>query len=310
MLLYISKINDPSENLARDEYFVRDFFYGESILHIYINNKCVVLGKNQSIYTELNLPYIAKNNIAIYRRLSGGGTVYQDLGNINISFITKFDNGNFNNYKHLIKPIIELLQKLGLNAYYTERNDIFIDDFKISGNAQFTTKNVILTHGTLLFDVDIKNLKSALQPMDINVDTYATKSVKSKVKNLKEYLPDYTLKKFLDDVINSFDKHYKLEILEKIDYNKIQDYIWNKYSKQEWNLLETPLAKINTKVLNQNKILDVKLITKNCKIVDLKILREDENYEKLYNLLVGKYYLPFDGTNIIIKDNQIIYDNS
>ncbi|HOJ36765.1 MAG TPA: lipoate--protein ligase [Ignavibacteriales bacterium] len=301
MLLYISKSNFPYHNLAVDEYFVREFYKenGEDILHIYINDKSVILGKNQSIYTELNLPYLHQNKIPIYRRISGGGTVYQDLGNINISFVTRFESKNFNQYRHLTQPLVELLQEFNINAYHTERNDIFVDGYKISGNAQFTTKDVILTHGTLLFDADIKNLQNALHKMDIEVETYASNSVKSSVKNLKDYLPKIDIHELLSLIVQKYRQYYDIKLVEDLDFNKIIAYI-NKYKNVDWNLYETPPAKIKTKVLNQNTVFDVILIVKNCKIIDFEY---DGNIKVDINRvskLIGSYYLPFETTIIKI----------
>ena len=146
---------EPSINLALEEYAIRYLDISDDYVLLYQNNPAVILGRHQNLWEELNLNFIQKNNISINRRISGGGTVYHDLGNLNYSFITKFEKFKFNNYKFFTEPILTALHSLHIKAKLNSRNDIVIGHKKISGNAQFTSKDRMVSHGTLLYQSNL-----------------------------------------------------------------------------------------------------------------------------------------------------------
>ena len=199
-------ITDPYFNLAAEEYLLaqvdcddRDFVF------IYQNRPSVVIGRNQNIYEEVNLPYCHQHNIDVCRRISGGGTVYHDLGNINISWITKRDMHKVNNYATFINPLINFLQKMQVHAYLNERNSIYVGDKKIGGNAQFSAKKNLLSHCTLLFESDLNQLENAIRPIFREVKSMAGKSVRSTVMNLKErVVPAMDLSSFIEALQHFF----------------------------------------------------------------------------------------------------------
>jgi len=199
-------ITDPYFNLAAEEYLLtqvdcddRDFVF------IYQNRPSVVIGRNQNIYEEVNLPYCHEHNIDVCRRISGGGTVYHDLGNINITWITKRDMHKVNNYTTFINPLINFLQKMQVHAYLNERNSIYVGDKKIGGNAQFSAKKNLLSHCTLLFESDLNQLENAIRPTFREVKSMAGKSVRSTVLNLKErVMPAMDLSSFMEALRHFF----------------------------------------------------------------------------------------------------------
>lgn len=156
-------ITDPQINLAIEEYALNHLDINETYLLFYINQPSIIIGRNQNTIEEINTEYVDKNNIIVVRRLSGGGAVYHDLGNLNFSFITKDDGESFHNFLKFTEPVIEALQKLGVNAELSGRNDIQVGGRKISGNAQFSTKGRMFSHGTLMLDSEIENVVSALK---------------------------------------------------------------------------------------------------------------------------------------------------
>lgn len=174
------------ENLALEEWALSNLDTENcNYLILYINTPCVVLGRNQNLFEELNLLYCRENDIRIARRISGGGTVFHDEGNLNWTWISAFDEKKVNRYEWAAQAIIDLLSQYGLKAYLTDRNAIEVDGLKISGQAQFTNRKNILSHGTLLIDADLNALQPAIE-MDerLQIDSKARPSVRSTTTNL------------------------------------------------------------------------------------------------------------------------------
>jgi len=231
-MLYIkNNANNPYFNTAAEEYILENFenFHDDNIFMLWQNEPCVYLGANQNAYAEINLDYAAENNIKIVRRLSGGGCVYHDMGNINFSFFTDLSNININdndindipgvsnspnspnlrksqesqnefilNFEYYTKPIINALQNLGIRAELTGRNDLTVSGVKFSGNAQcvYTPKKnkhggkKLLHHGTILFDADMQKLSRVLNADEEKIKGRNVKSIKSRVTNLIDCLPE------------------------------------------------------------------------------------------------------------------------
>lgn len=157
-------ITDPRINLAIEEYALKTMdVEKDSFLLFYINQPSIIIGRNQNTVEEINTDYVEDNGIIVVRRLSGGGAVYHDLGNLNFSFLTKDDGDSFQNFKKFTQPVVDALQKMGINSELSGRNDIMAEGRKISGNAQFSTKGRMFSHGTLLFDTEIDAVVSALK---------------------------------------------------------------------------------------------------------------------------------------------------
>jgi lipoate-protein ligase A len=181
-------ITDPRVNLALEEYALRNFDIGESYLLFYVNEPSVIIGKHQNTVEEINQDFIHERGIHVVRRISGGGAVYHDLGNLNFSFITRYDISRFNNYAEFNGPVIRALRKLGVPAELSGRNDILADGRKISGNAQFTTGERMFSHGTLLFDSTLDDVVRALNVKAGKIESKGIKSIRSRVANITEFL--------------------------------------------------------------------------------------------------------------------------
>ncbi len=184
-------ITDPYFNLAAEEYLLTHLDCdAHDFVYIYQNRPSVVVGRNQNIYEEVNLPYCHRQDIAICRRISGGGTVYHDLGNINITWMSKREMNKVNNYSTFIDPLLQFLKKCQVTAHLNERNSIYVGDKKIGGNAQFSAKKNLLSHCTLLFESDLNQLENAIRPTFREVKSMAGKSVRSTVMNLVDKMND------------------------------------------------------------------------------------------------------------------------
>lgn len=181
-------ITDPRINLAIEEYCLKHLDPEETYLLFYINQPSIIIGKNQNTIEEINTKYVDENGIIVVRRLSGGGAVYHDLGNLNFSFITKDDGNSFHNFKKFTEPVVAALKRLGVDAELSGRNDLMANGRKISGNAQFSTKGRMFSHGTLLFDSEIEHVVSALKVKKDKIESKGIKSIRSRVANISEFL--------------------------------------------------------------------------------------------------------------------------
>ena len=192
MLHIINSSTDPYFNLALEEFFLKHSPVDDDLVILWRNTPTVVIGRNQNTSAEINQPFVTKNNINVVRRLSGGGAVYHDLGNLNFTFITTPRAINGHDFSTFTIPIIKTLASLGVKANFTGRNDLTIDGQKFSGNAQYSHRGRLLHHGTLLFDTNLTILAQVLAGPETKYSTPAIPSIL-----LLLTLPDRTLVKFI-----------------------------------------------------------------------------------------------------------------
>lgn len=189
MLFHIMKSRDIRKNLATEYYLMNEKDYNQPVLLFYIQEPCVILGRNQSVYEEVNINKLKEKNIVLSRRMSGGGAVYDDLGNLSFSYILDKEAKTFGHYASILEPIVKAIKKLGVSDIRVEgRNDMVIGQKKISGNAMYTKGTKMFSHGTLLFDVDLDVLPDLLTVSEEKLASKGVKSVKSRVTNIKPYL--------------------------------------------------------------------------------------------------------------------------
>lgn len=186
---------DPYYNLAVEEYLLRNT--KEDVFMLWQNEKTVVIGKNQNAYAEVDLGFAAEHGIRVARRLSGGGAVYHDMGNVNYTFITSGDKAAALDYAYFTRPILDALSSLGVIAMLSGRNDLECEGKKFSGNAQYTGDGRILHHGTLLFDTDADVMSRALRVDREKLAYRAVRSHKGRVGNLAPLLGGITVEEFI-----------------------------------------------------------------------------------------------------------------
>ena len=220
-------ITDPQINLAIEEYVLKNMDIDkDSFLLFYINEPSIIIGKNQNTVEEIDTDYVDANGIHVVRRLSGGGAVYHDLGNLNYSFITKDDGESFRNFKKFTEPVVQALAEMGVKAELLGRNDILVEGRKISGNAQFSTNGRMFSHGTLMFDTEIERVVSALKVRKDKIESKGIKSIRSRVANISEFLKEpMTIEQFRMEILKSI---FGGE--EKIQYLELTEEDWDKYS--------------------------------------------------------------------------------
>ncbi len=276
MMLFIDNqgITDPRINLAIEEYALKNLDIEDTYLLFYINEPSIIIGKNQNSIEEISTKYVEDNGIHVVRRLSGGGAVYHDFGNLNFSFITKDDGESFHNFKKFTAPVVEALKSLGVEAEMSGRNDLIAEGRKISGNAQFSTKGRMFSHGTLLFDSEIEHVVSALNVKKDKIESKGIKSIRSRVANIKEFLKeDITIEQFRQLLLEAIFKSKdipKYELTEK-DWKNIHELSKERYQNWDWNYGKSP--KFNLQHSHRFPVgqIDVRLdVTKgkieNCKI--------------------------------------------
>lgn len=267
-------ITDPRINLAIEEYALKNLDINESYLLFYINEPSIIIGKNQNSVEEINTEYVESNGIHVVRRLSGGGAVYHDLGNLNYSFITKDDGDSFHNFRKFTEPVIAALKQMGVNAELSGRNDILAEGRKISGNAQFSTKGRMFTHGTLLFNSEMDHIVSALRVKKDKIESKGIKSVRSRVANISEFLTEkWTIEEFRSALLKFIFQGEEVTeyVLTEEDWEKINQLSKERYQNWDWNYGKSP--KFNLQHSHRFPVgqIDVRLdvdkgVIENCKI--------------------------------------------
>jgi lipoate---protein ligase len=242
-MLIIKRHNtDPFFNLAAEEYVLKNF--DEDCFMLWRNEPCIIVGKHQNTLAEINVEYVKKHNIPVVRRLSGGGAVFHDLGNLNFTFIQTGIQENLIDFRKYTEPILEVLQQMGIDARFEGRNDLTIGGRKFSGNAEHIWKNRVLHHGTLLFSSHMPNLAEALNADPLKFQDKAVKSVRSRVTNISEHLKsemDVTqFATLIHDHIASKYPDVRIIELSQDDHDKIHELVRNKYSTWEWNFGYSP----------------------------------------------------------------------
>ncbi|HMS33258.1 MAG TPA: lipoate--protein ligase [Ignavibacteria bacterium] len=297
---------DPFVNLALEEYCVRNLQMNNDYLLFYINDPSVIIGKHQNTIEEINSEYVKENNISIVRRISGGGAVYHDHGNLNFSFITKHSQQSIHNFKLFTGPVIRVLNEMGVKAELNGRNDITVNQKKISGNAQFTDTRSMFSHGTLLFDSDLDNIMKALNVDQGKIESKGIKSVRSRVANIKDYISgNIKIEEFKEILIRSvLDPGKELSesvySLNEDQWKEVYKLSESKYRTWEWNYGRSP--EFNIKKVKRFDIgqIDVRINVKDGLIYGVKIYGDflgHGDLSELENKLSGVRY---EKTNVSI----------
>ncbi|RUT28492.1 lipoate--protein ligase [Paenibacillus zeisoli] len=269
-------ITDAAINLAIEEYALKHLPADETYLLFYINAPSVIIGKHQNTIEEINAEYIKDNGVKVVRRLSGGGAVYHDLGNLNFSFITKDDGQSFHNFRKFTQPVVEALQQLGVNAELTGRNDLQVGEQKISGNAQFSTRGRMFSHGTLMFNLNLDNVQASLHANPEKFKSKSTKSVRSRVANISDFLDKkITIEEFRSELLRHIfgmevDKVPQYVLTEE-DWNKIHEISKERYQNWEWNYGLSPESNVKHTKKFPVGIIDLRMNIKDGRIAEIKI---------------------------------------
>ena len=254
MLCFIDKTTDPYYNLAAEEYLLEKF--SEPIFRLWRNAPSVIVGRNQNALAEINGEYIREHNIPVVRRLTGGGAVFHDLGNINYTFIGEKIEGEDTSamFQRFTAPIISALRNLGIEAELQGRNDLVIEGKKFSGNAVCIHNNRVLQHGTLLFKASVTSLAAALNTRPEKFIGKSVQSNVSRVTNISEHLPagtDMDVEQFIQYLKEYMTSHseqgLKFTEYTPAQIEEITALRDNKYATQEWNFGKSPKFRLTSK---------------------------------------------------------------
>ena len=294
-------ITDPRINLALEEYALRNFGESDDYLLFYINGPSIIIGRNQNTLEEINDEYVRENGIHVVRRMSGGGAVYHDEGNLNFSFITNYKKENLHNFKKFTKPVIQVLKEMGVDAEMSGRNDILAEGRKISGNAQFSTGKRMFSHGTLLFNSDLEEVTRALDVKMSKIESKGHKSVRSRVANISEFLNDELSvsefrQRLLDGLYQERDKFETYHLTEN-EWNAVHALKDEKYGNWDWNFGRSPDFNIQRSKRFAVGEIDLRLDVEKGHIKNLKIYGDffgKEPVDEIEEMLKDVRYEPSD----------------
>lgn len=300
------KSHDIRHNLATEQYLMNNKKFDEPLVLFYYEGPCIIVGRNQNTLEEINQKYVEEHNITVTRRLSGGGAVYQDLGNLCFSFVVDSDSEEFGDFKSFVQPVVDALHAMGATtAEVSGRNDILVDGKKFSGNAMYSHSGKTFSHGTLMLDVDQDVIAHALNVPEDKMKSKGIKSVRSRVTNLKPYLaPEYqnlTVPEFRDTLLKELfqvkdlkaiaDKEVTINDDEKVAIDKIyNDY----YNNWDWVYGNSPEFTVKKRQHFTAGTIDARLLVEGGKIKNLKFY--------------GDFFGPADATELADKLTGVRYD--
>jgi lipoate-protein ligase A len=237
-----SRDTNPQRNLALEQFVVNCLEKTHSYFMLWQNNNAIIVGKHQNTSAEIDAAFAKERNISVVRRLSGGGAVYHDMGNLNFTFVTDAEKNDVN-FTAFCKPIQEALISFGVPVEISGRNDMTVEGKKISGNAQYIKQGRIMHHGTILYDSDLDMLSKALNVTNDKIESKGIKSVQSRVANIRPYMKNdmpigdfwAALKAYM---FAAFDmKEYLLSREEEAGVDKLNEQV---YSQWSWNYGASP----------------------------------------------------------------------
>ena len=303
MKYLVTDSRDIRYNLALETILMEHADLSEPILYFYINSPCIILGRNQNAYDEVNLDYVKQHDIIVTRRTSGGGAVFDDLGNVSFSFITK-DDGNSNvNFAKFTTPVLDALHEMGATkAELVGRNDLQIEGQKFSGNAMRLEHGRMFSHGTLMYDVDLDVISHALTVPKDKIAAKGIKSVHSRVTNLKPHFAseyqNLTIEEFRDTLakkilgVNDLAQATEYE-LDDATKQAVDDLNQRLFSNWDWVYGKSPVAAIQHRQHFTQGTIDFRLQIEGGKITYLKTFGDffgQVNVQEFEERLIGVRY--------------------
>ncbi len=294
MLIILPRSNSIYFNLALEEFFLKNL--EEDVFFAWKCSPSVVLGKHQNVYEEVDIDFTLQHKINIARRISGGGTVFHDEGNVNFTFIKSGEKEKLVDFKKHTQPVIDILQDMGIDAKFQGKNDLRVDGKKISGNAEHVYKNKVLHHGTLLFKSDLALLRGCLKSNDPGYESKAVKSVRSPVENIAELLNDQmTVDDFTSKLVEGIKTHFpgsRMYMLNSHEIKEIEKLAQKKYQSWEWVYGYSPKYKLRREKRMNGDLVTTELFVVDGMIEDIKIEVNGKENNALQTILKGTKHHP------------------
>lgn len=311
MLCINLKNTNPFFCLATEEYLLKNFT--DDIFMLWQSDKTVVVGKHQNAMAEINYPFVRENNITVARRISGGGTVYHDSGNVNFAFIKNVKSPAEISFKQFTEPVVEALAKLGIEATTSGRNDLLIEGLKISGNAEHVFKNRVLHHGTLLFNSDLENLGQAIKVVAGKYESKAVQSNRSPVANISTFLKqEMRIEDFVGFLIDvqlkkTGNSAYKLN---EDDTGIIENLTSEKFETWDWSYGYSPKYSFKNELEIEDKRLAVEFFVKKGRVEECSITGSyfyEKECARIASELIGKRHFYEDVKEVLgdVQENLI-----
>lgn len=298
----------PYHNLAAEEYLLQQT--KDNVFMLWQNDNTIVIGRHQNTAAEINQEYVDSHHVNVVRRQTGGGAVFHDIGNLNFSFIQNIKPGSKEiDFLKYLQPIVDALRSLGVPAEFSGRNDLVIDGKKISGNAMMFYENRVLEHGTLLFSSQMSDVANALKVDPSKFDDKAVKSIRSRVTNISDHLPEpMTVLQFKDYLMDFIMKQNQMTELQNLTDE--EEAIVNQLSKQkyetwEWNYGNSPSYSTNNKIRTKGGSIQMTADIRKGIIQDIRFYGDffsEDDIQHLVNQLVG---MPFNKLALQKKLDEI-----
>lgn len=307
MLFINNTQTDPHLNLALEEFLLRQAETDQPLLLFYINEPAVIIGRNQNSSEEIDPDFIKEQGIHVVRRLSGGGAVFHDLGNLNFSFITP-SRQDLHNFAKFTEPVVAVLRQLGVTAELRGKSDIFAEGKKISGNAQYVAQQRMFSHGTLLFDTDIATMLKALNPRKQAIESRAVQSVRNFVVNIRELLDeDMDIHTFRQTLLEGIFgggpvAEYTLDMAAWAEVEKLAD---ERYRTWEWNYGRSPQFNVRHQEELPGGKVDVRFQVENGRILSCKIYGNFNGRQPIAELEARLTGLRYDRDSLVDALTQI-----
>jgi lipoate-protein ligase A len=274
MLCIKHRSTDPYFNIATDEYIFKHL--KEDCFMLWQNDNAIIVGKHQNTLAEINLDYVKENQIKVVRRLSGGGAVYHDMGNLNFTFTRTSESENdLVDFQRYTKPIIAVLQEMGVDAKFSGRNDIVIGNKKFSGNAEHVFKNKVMHHGTLLFSSNMPDISGALKVNPLKYKDRAVKSIPKRVTNIQDHLEEkISVEQFADRIMEYITRTFedcKIYEFTAEDLAKIEQLKKDKYETWDWNYGYSPKYNFKQGVKADGGLIEMNMNVEKGLIKEVKI---------------------------------------
>lgn len=247
MRYILSPSTDPTFNLALEQYVFDALPRDTGYFMLWQNRNAIIVGKHQNTDQEVNATFVAQHGIQVVRRLSGGGAVYHDLGNLNFTYIVDATPGRGLDLALFCQPVVQALNQMGVQAQVSGRNDITVDGKKFSGNAQYARQGRVMHHGTILFDSDLSVVSRALTPSAEKLSSKGVASVESRVTNLRPYLgKDVSLGDFQNQLLHAMFQGVEMTpyLLTPQDMDAIIALRQGRYITWDWNYGTSPAGSL------------------------------------------------------------------